>query len=105
MSEARCAERAAGCCLVARRRLWLRVIALTSACDEAGLGDSYFEVMIFVRALGCGCGEGDLVVGRAVGNALLQHRGDIIIELESETAALDGEHLESQIGQIDLTGF
>ena len=76
-----------------------------SACGEAGLGDFYFEVMVFVGALGCGSVEGDLVIWRDIGKALLQERGDIVIELESETTTLNGEHLEPQIGQIDLAGF
>jgi len=62
-------------------------------------------VVIFVGALSCGCDEGDLVIGRDIGNALLQERGEIVIELESQTAALNGEHLESQIAKIDLAGF
>src|ERR1700677_452204 len=83
----------------------LRVIALTGARGQAGPRDFYFEVVIFVGAFGWGRGEGDLVIGRDVGKALLQHRGEIVIELESETTALNGEHLESQVAQIDLAGF
>src|SRR5271156_6278065 len=61
--------------------------------------------MEFVGVLGCGSGEGQLVVGRGIGDALLQEAGEIVIELECQTAALNGEYLKSQIPQIDLAGF
>src|SRR5271163_2857354 len=62
-------------------------------------------MMVFVGVVGCGSGEGDFVVGRGIGDALLQEAGEIVVEFESKTAALNGEYLKSQIPQIDLAGF
>ena len=69
------------------------VITLIRARDEAGLCDLDFYAVVFILPVGCGRGERELVVGRDVGDALLQERGEIVVKVESQTAALNGEHL------------
>jgi hypothetical protein len=83
----------------------LRVIALTRAGSEAWFSKFDFEVMIFVGALRRGGDEGNFVIGGDVGKTFLQERGDIVIEIENETAALHGEDLQAKISGGDLAGF
>ena len=83
----------------------MRVVALTSARREAWFVELNFQVVIFVGAFGRGGGEGDFVVWRDIGKAFLQERGDIVVVIENETAALNGEDLEAEISGGDLAGF
>jgi len=73
----------------------LRVIALTSARDQARLCEFDFQVVVFFRPGGPGRIKGDLIVGRGIFKAFLRQAGDIVAGRESKTAALDGEHLET----------
>ena len=40
--------------------------------------------------------EGDLVVGGGIRDAFLQQSGDIVVEVEGETAALGGDYREAK---------
>jgi hypothetical protein len=69
---------------------------------EAGLGEFDFELVVFIGALSWSCIKGDLVVGRHIGDTFLEQRSEIVVEFESETTALDGEHRKREIPGSDL---
>src|SRR5580658_10142023 len=94
---------ACGNYLVVSRRL--RVITLTRASGQAGFCDFDLDAVVFVWPLGCGWDEGDLVIRGRIRNAFLQKGGDIVVEVESETAALGRNHRQTQIAGFDLAGL
>src|SRR5471032_2185106 len=83
----------------------LRVVTLTSTAGYAGFRDPNFQMMVFVSVIGRWRVERDLIVGLRIGQAFPQEDGDVVVEVERETPALGGQHLERQIRGLDLARF
>jgi len=62
-------------------------------------------VVVFVLLIGRRRIKRDLVVGLRIGQTFLQESGDVVVKVESKSAALRGDHLERQISWFDLTRF
>jgi hypothetical protein len=62
-------------------------------------------VVVLVSLVTRGSIKGDLIVGLRIGKTFSQESGDVVVEVESKSAALRGDHLERQIPWYDLTRF
>ena len=55
--------------------------------------------MVFVAMISGSWIKRHFVVSLSIRQAILQHGGDVVAGAEGETAALDGQHLQTEVAQ------
>jgi hypothetical protein len=79
------------------------VVALARTPSQPGALKFDFQMIIALRS-----GrrvERNLIVGTSVWDATLEELGNFVASIQRKATRLDGNHLESEVAQINLIGF